>query len=67
MNFSDALVMLKAGYALRRAAWKPNKWVELREATDSSMSYLELRYTDGRRAPWGVTRCDLLEEDWQLR
>ncbi|MER9524052.1 DUF2829 domain-containing protein [Mesorhizobium sp. M0292] len=68
-DFSAALCRMKIhGAKVRRQAWKPNKYVWLKPASEESMSYPELVYIDGsgRKAPWGVTRCDLLEADWEI-
>ncbi|RVC71309.1 DUF2829 domain-containing protein [Mesorhizobium sp. M00.F.Ca.ET.038.03.1.1] len=68
-DFTVALSRMKTeGARVRRRAWKPNKYVWIKPATAESMSYPELVYIDGsgRRAPWGVTRCDLLEDDWEF-
>lgn len=65
-DFSDALRAIKAGATARNVAWKANKYIHLRPADSQSMSYLELVYTDGRRAPWTPTRCDLLDAVWLI-
>jgi hypothetical protein len=65
-NFECAIHKLKSGIdsRWRRQAWKPGKWIELNPTCATSMSYLEIRYDDGRAAPWCPTRCDIFEADW---
>ncbi|TGR81831.1 DUF2829 domain-containing protein [Mesorhizobium sp. M2D.F.Ca.ET.223.01.1.1] len=62
-SFSTALVMMRCGLALRRAEWRPNKWVHI-VSPENSLSYLEMVINDGRRAPYTPSRCDLFTDDW---
>lgn len=64
LTFSDALARVKEGFYMHRLAWKPNKFVRIRQPLEGSLDYLELAYVDGRRTPWTPTRCDLMEDDW---
>ncbi|MDR3502989.1 MAG: DUF2829 domain-containing protein [Legionella sp.] len=67
LDFSVALSYIKGCCRLRRAAWKPNKWVELNEGSKDIPSFIELKYNDGRLGvPWTPTRCDMLECDWEF-
>lgn len=69
MDFPSAMIeAMYYGARVRRDAWKPNKHIWIRPASDSSMSYPEIVYTDdtNRRAPWQPNRCDMLESDWQV-
>lgn len=65
-GFEDALWSIKRrNTKWRRLAWKPDKWIEMRhESSPVSLSYIQLRYATGVCAPWAITRCDMLENDW---
>lgn len=62
-DFSNALLRLKAGDPMRRAEWRPNKFVRQNQPLHS-LSYLEMVLVDGRRAPYTPSRCDLYGDDW---
>lgn len=66
-DFSWALHLIKQGGRATRLGWRGRpKWIALQPSDGRSVSYLELRYTDGTRSPWTPTRCDMLEEDWGI-
>jgi hypothetical protein len=63
VDYSRALIRLKAGASMRRKEWRPNKWVVVARPSDS-LSYLEMVLSDGRRAPYTPSRCDQFTDDW---
>jgi len=65
MNFSDALICLKAGAALRRGVWFYDA-LTLRLDTLARPVIIRLRNEGGESAPWVATSEDLLAEDWEL-
>lgn len=70
MDFPDALILLKSGEKVRRDSWKPGRYVWLWEPTLNlgHLSYIELVVLkpEMQRAPWTPSRCDLLEENWEI-
>jgi hypothetical protein len=66
MEFSTALVLLRAGHTLRRAKWVNIKSVKLQPAAGDSDSYLYAITDQGKRAPWLASQADMLSEDWEL-
>jgi hypothetical protein len=65
MGFEDALRFLKDGQAMAREDWRRARCVRLVSPKEPpALSYLEIEMSDGSRAPWTPTRCDLLETDW---
>ena len=77
MNFSEALNLLNAGGAVRRAGWNGKGLsVKLKkpETADSGMTlpymYLEYPaespgYPKGATVPWTPSQTDVLTEDWE--
>jgi Protein of unknown function (DUF2829) len=63
VDFSRALLALKAGRSCRRLDWHRPRFVCLRQPSDS-LGYFEMVMSDGQRAPWTPSRCDLFGEDW---
>jgi len=66
MEFSTALVLLRAGHTLRRAKWVNIKSVKLQPAAGDSDSFLYAITDQGKRAPWLASQADMLSEDWEL-
>ena len=70
MNFSEALNLLNAGGAVRRAGWN-GKGLSVKikkpETADSGMtlSYMYLEYPKGATVPWVPSQTDVLTEDWE--
>lgn len=63
MTFGDALVMLKAGIAVKREGWPPHCFLVL---SDGALFYqaeaTRLSIADGVE----VAQADMLAEDWQV-
>ena len=67
VGFEIAFKWFKDGHRISRKGWKGRrKWIELAPAAGKHLSYLCLVYEDGTKSPWTPTRCDLLEEDWDI-
>lgn len=70
MDFSDALLYLKAGKRLTRHGWNaPQQWVELQVPDEHSKMrrpYLYLCPVGGALVPWTPTQSDMLSEDWVI-
>jgi len=51
-----------------RKAWKPGKYIILNPGSNKILSFIELKYDEENRlgAPWTPTRCDLIENDWEI-
>lgn len=63
MDYSDALRLMKASAAMRRAEWRPNKWIAQVNRV-GSLPYLQIHITDGRAAPYTPSACDQYGDDW---
>lgn len=68
LSFSEALIHLKCGAAVRLPHWSPEVHIKLQTPdTNSKMTapylYVESRYG---RVPWVVTQIELLSTDWEL-
>jgi hypothetical protein len=64
VDYSEALRLMKQGYLMRRAAWKPDKWVYVVNPTKrDKLSYLEISTAEGL-APYTPSRCDQFVDDW---
>lgn len=74
MDFSQALMMIKDGYRMKRRAWNsldPGSYVYLKPSEESSHEILrrpslEVYLSDGTVMPWSPTQLDLFAEDWFL-
>lgn len=68
MNFSAALIGIKARKRMTRAGWNgKNQWVKLQEPDpDSEMTlpYIYIRDVKADFIPWTPSQTDLLAEDW---
>lgn len=68
MDFSRALICIKAGMKVSRDGWNGKDLsVELQIPDDYSkmkLPYLYLTYPNENRVPWVPTQTDLLAEDW---
>lgn len=70
MNFSQALILLKAERVLQRSGWNgKGMWIKL-QVPDSnskmSLPYLYMKTADNKLVPWLASQTDILAEDWQL-
>lgn len=68
MNFSDALLHLKAERKVCRAGWNGRGMhliIALPE-NDLFLPYIQIRTVQGQLVPWSASQTDLLAEDWQL-
>jgi hypothetical protein len=68
MDFSDALVNLKAGKRVARKGWNgKGLWLQLQHPdTFSKMTlpYIFMKTVDDQRVPWLASQTDMLCEDW---
>lgn len=63
LPFELALSAMKSGAVMRRLEWRPNKWVHVKKPAEG-LSYLEIVISDGKRAPYTPSRCDIFGLDW---
>ena len=70
MDFSKALIEIKAGKKLTRRKWNgPNQWVTIqRPAYNSKMTlpYIYIKTVAGDLVPWLASQTDLLSDDWEI-
>ena len=70
MNFSDALILLKAGHNLRRGGWNGKGMHVAVQRPDqfsaNTLPYIYMITVTGDRVPWLASQTDLLAEDWNL-
>lgn len=68
MDFSSALLLLKAGDRLTREGWNgKGQWIELQVPDGHSkmtLPYLFITTVSGDRVPWLASQTDLLANDW---
>ena len=78
MNFSDALIALKAGSKLTRLGWRGGLWIKLIESGDYMLNnpaaiwgdinqkrdFIGLRAHDGSFGTCGLHDRDILADDW---
>lgn len=68
MDFSEALIRVKAGSRIARAGWNgAGMWVALQTPDDQSKMrrpYLYMSPVDGALVPWLASQSDLLADDW---
>lgn len=74
MDFSSALLELKAGRKAQRTGWNgKGLWLEIQVPDAHSkmtLPYIYMSYpadaqnTPGARVPWLASQTDLLAEDW---
>lgn len=68
MNFSVALLHLKASQKVCREGWNGRGMflsIVLPE-NELFLPYIQIRTVQGQFAPWSASQTDLLAEDWQL-
>lgn len=70
INFSDALIALKAGSRAARANWNgKGQFIELQKpdkGSKMSLPYLYISTVDGDLVPWLASQTDLLADDWEI-
>jgi len=70
MNFSDALVLLKAGNKVARRGWNgKGMWLNLQVPDPHSkmtLPYIYMKTADDHQVPWLASQTDILAEDWEL-
>lgn len=66
MEFSTALILLRAGHTLRRAKWVNIKHIKMQPAAGDNDSYLYATTDRNKRSPWLASQADMLSEDWEL-
>lgn len=67
MNFSDALVELKNGKGLTRAAWGEGGVVRLQTPDENSKMTGKYLYIEGRvTQPFTPGQDSILADDWQI-
>ncbi len=68
MNFSAALIGIKAHKRMQRAGWNgKNQWVRLKDPdadSDMHLPYIYICTVKGDLVPWLASQTDLLAEDW---
>ena len=68
MNFGEALISMRNGFAVFRAAWQEVPVLAIRQPeAHSKMNepYMYLTSQNGDVYPWVPTHEDLLAHDWQ--
>lgn len=63
MNFSDALVHLKAGRQIRRKGFA--NWIYLDK--EGNIRELDFAFGFPDSTLWEATQADILAEDWEVR
>ena len=70
MNFSDALIAVKAGSRITRDGWNGNgQRIALQVPDENSKMgrpYLYISPVGGGLVPWLASQTDLLAEDWAV-
>ncbi len=70
MNFSRALIRLKVGEKITRAAWNgKDMYVELQRPTKKTkmtLPYVSVRTAQGDHLPWLCSHADMLADDWTV-
>lgn len=70
MNFSDALLELKAGGIVARDGWNgKGMYIEAQfpdEHSKMTLPYISMRTVQGDLVPWLASQTDLLSEDWEI-
>lgn len=76
LSFSDALIAVKKGFAVRRSGWNGNGLSVKAQFPDENskmtLPYLYIEYpadaktTPGARCPWLASQTDIMAEDWEI-
>ena len=68
MDFSHALIQLKAGERISRVGWNgKHMWLYLQTPDDHSkmtLPYIYMRTAQGDLVPWFASQIDILSMDW---
>lgn len=69
LGFEHVLFDMKHGPQIgagfwRRRGWKKNAFI-FRTDEGAMEPFIAVCTTEGRRAPWTPSRCDLFEQDWE--
>lgn len=68
LDFSQALIELKAGKKVSRDGWNGSgQWIKLQKPSASSkmsLPYLFIFTVQGDHVPWIASQTDLLANDW---
>ena len=68
MDFSDALVCLKAGKIIRREGWNgKGMWLSVQTPDENSkmtLPYIYMHTAQGALVPWLASQTDILASDW---
>lgn len=66
MNFSDALIHVRAGNYITRSGWC-DTWIGLQvpdEYSKMTLPYLYLKCVNDDKIPWTISHVDVLADDW---
>jgi len=70
MNFSEALINIKAGVALRRSGWNgPDQYIQIQfpdAHSKMTVPYIYIRTQQSDLVPWLASQGDLMANDWEL-
>lgn len=70
MDFSCALVQIKAGERIAREGWNgKDMWVEIQRPSRLSkmtLPYIYMRTAQGDLVPWLISQTDVLARDWRI-
>ena len=80
MGFSEALYLLKRGYALARRGWNGKdmfivlitnwgcEWGNIDESDGEyeAMDFIGMKIADDKFVPWLASQTDMLAEDWEV-
>ena len=70
MDFSQALISIKAGNALKRSGWNgKDQYIQLQTPDDHSKMtepYIYIQNQQGGLVPWLASQGDLMAHDWEL-
>lgn len=69
LTFGEAIVLLKLGRRVTRAAWNgKGQWIKLQVPDENSKMrkpYIYISPVDGELVPWLASQTDMLAEDWE--
>lgn len=62
-SFPEAFEAMRSGTSMRRAEWRPNKWVAV-EKNAGGFLFLQMSMKDGRFNAYVPSQCDMFADDW---